>query len=183
MKTFLRPKLQESVLSLLTVADLVLAAKMTAGLVWRLRRVSHSAGADLALWLAWLAVTAASLILPLYLGSSFLLLRDCHPHRQLVLPPDALTRPVLDILGEASSSRPAPAPSNATAPPAPTPPASRPRELLELVLAADLHWPAGALGEQEVEAAVLPVHLLRSGSRLASRLADRYQVRIATQQN
>ena len=23
--------------------------------------------------------------------------------------------------------------------------------LLELVLAADLHWPAGALGEQEVE--------------------------------
>ena len=54
---------------------------------WKFRRLVSSAGTDLVLWSLWSLVTLAAIVLPLYLGASFLSVRDCHPSVDITVTP------------------------------------------------------------------------------------------------
>ena len=60
-------------------------------MTWKLRRFVSSVYTDLLLWLLWVLVVSLALFLPVYLGATFLLVRDCHPHLSITLGPDFLT--------------------------------------------------------------------------------------------
>ena len=59
--------------------------------MWALRRVAASAWVELCVWSVWLVVVVGSLVLPIYLGLSFLLARDCQPNILFTLPRGSLT--------------------------------------------------------------------------------------------
>ena len=59
--------------------------------MWMLRRLAASAWVEVVVWSVWLVVVVGSLVLPLYLGISYLLARDCFPNLVLTLPPGALS--------------------------------------------------------------------------------------------
>lgn len=59
-------------------------------LTWKLRRFVSSVYTDLLLWLLWVLVVSLALLLPVYLGATFLLVRDCHPHLSISLGTDFL---------------------------------------------------------------------------------------------
>ena len=54
---------------------------------WKFRRLVSSAGTDLVLWSLWSLATLAAIVLPLYLGASFLSVRDCHPSVNITVTP------------------------------------------------------------------------------------------------
>ena len=49
--------------------------------------MASSALTDLILWSLWTLVTLAAIILPIYLGASFLMVRDCHPNVNISVNP------------------------------------------------------------------------------------------------
>ena len=54
-------------------------------LTWKFKRLLSSALTDLLLWTLWSLTVLTALVLPVYLGASFLLVRDCHPHVNISL--------------------------------------------------------------------------------------------------
>ena len=131
-------------------------------LTWKLRRFVSSVYTDLLLWLLWVLVVTLALILPIYLGAAFLLVRDCHPHLSIRLAPDFLAG--FNI-------------SNLFSPGAETGEEARsPVESFLLryqntdlsLVSADLNL--------TVTAPVLPAHILSSGVELVEEFLEKYNI-------
>ena len=147
---------------------------------WKFRRLVSSAATDLVLWSLWSLVTAAAILLPIYLGASFLLVRDCHPSINISLAEGFATGFDLD-----SVLKPSPG--------APQEPAEDVEDdyitsaevieanfedndqgtFLESFLPTDLSL---KFDNVTVSAPVLPRHLLRSGARLVTDVLEKYEV-------
>ena len=120
-------------------------------LSWSLRRFLASAFTDVLLWGVWIIVISGSLVLPIYLGISFLSARNCHPHKEISFPPGSLPTPSFGQM-----------PGNET---------KEEKTLLELFLPAEITI---ELGGVNVSIPVLPLHLFQSGSVLLDSLLSRY---------
>ena len=143
---------------------------------WRFRRLLSSATADLVLWSLWTLVTAAAILLPVYLGAAFLLVRDCHPSLNI-----SLAEGFASGLDLQSFLKPAPVP--------PKPPVVVDDNASAVVIEANLEDDQGTFLDSflstdlslkfdnvSVSAPVLPRHLLRSGARLVTGVLEKYEV-------
>ena len=120
-------------------------------LSWKFRRLLASAITDLVLWGAWLLVVTGSLVLPIYLGITFLSTRNCQPHKDLSFPP-----------GFMSGFEINPVNVNVT---------EKEKSLIEMVFPADITL---ELGGENVSVPVLPLHLFKSGSLIAYEILEKY---------
>ena len=138
------------------------------GLAWTLRRLMSSAYTDLFLWVLWVLVVSLALVLPVYLGTSFLLLRGCQPHLNVTLEEDFLSgidiSNFVDNFGAQSS----------------TVNGSQPAEsaLESFVLRYQSTELNLVSGDQNINvtAPVLPNHLLKSGLDLVLEFLDKYNI-------
>ena len=146
---------------------------------WKFRRLLSSATADLVLWSLWTLVTAAAILLPIYTGAAFLLVRDCHPSLNISLAEGFASGLDLQSFLE---TQPQPAP--------PKPPvvvndnasavvieagdnSDDQGTFLDSFLSTDLSL---RFDNVSVSAPVLPRHLLRSGARLVTGVLEKYEV-------
>eukprot|EP00092_Neocalanus_flemingeri_P003197 GFUD01003416.1.p1 GENE.GFUD01003416.1~~GFUD01003416.1.p1 ORF type:complete len:1055 (+),score=218.84 GFUD01003416.1:46-3210(+) len=118
-------------------------------LSWKFRRLLASALTDLVLWGSWLLVVTASLVLPIYLGISFLSARNCQPHKDLSFPPGFLSGIELNPVNVNQEEK----------------------SLIEMVFPADITL---VLGGENVSVPVLPLHLFRSGSLILQEVLEKY---------
>lgn len=143
---------------------------------WRFRRLLSSATADLVLWSLWTLVTAAAILLPIYLGAAFLLVRDCHPSLNI-----SLAEGFASGIDLQSFLKPAPV--------QPKPPVIVDDNASAIVIEANLEDDQGTFLDSflstdlslkfdnvSVSAPVLPRHLLRSGARLVTGVLEKYEV-------
>ena len=127
-----------------------------------------SAYTDLFLWVLWVLVVSLALVLPVYLGTSFLLLRGCQPHLNVTLEEDFLSgidiSNFVDNFGAQSS----------------TVNGSQPAEsaLESFVLRYQSTELNLVSGDQNINvtAPVLPNHLLKSGLDLVLEFLDKYNI-------
>ena len=133
-------------------------------LTWKLRRFVSSVYTDLLLWLLWVLVVSLALILPIYLGAAFLLVRDCHPHLSIRLAPDFLAG--FNI-------------SNLFSPGAESGEGEEARSPVESFLLryqnTDLSLVSADLN-LTVVAPVLPAHILSSGVELVEEFLEKYNI-------
>ena len=122
-------------------------------LIWRFRRLLASALTQTLLWTLLILVMTSSLLLPLYLGITFLSVRNCHPYKDISFPAGALSALEFNV-----------APGNET---------EEDKTLLELFLPADI---TVELQNANISNPILPRHLLQSGSVLLSSWLSRYSL-------
>ena len=146
---------------------------------WKFRRLVSSATADLVLWSLWTLVTLAAILLPIYTGAAFLLVRDCHPSLNI-----SLAEGFASGLDLQSFLKPQAAP--------PKLPVVVNDNASAVVIEADLEGNVNDQGtfldsflstdlslrfdNVSVSAPVLPRHLLRSGARLVTGVLEKYEV-------
>ena len=121
-------------------------------LSWKFRRLLASAFTDLVIWGAWLLVVTGSLVLPIYLGISFLSARNCQPHKELSFAPGSFSGFELNTPVNVSVTK-------------------EDKSLIELVFPADITL---ELGGANVSIPVLPLHLFKSGSLILSEVLEKY---------
>ena len=142
-----------------------------------------SASTDLVLWMVWTLVTVAALLLPAYLGATFLLVRNCHPSINLSLEPGFISG--FDLSNTISSLT-----SSSSAPPNPEVSDNetvtdiareQPASFLENIILgfSNLTLRPGD-GDVTVQAPVIPKHLLRSASGLVTPVLDQYSLNDVT---
>ena len=137
-------------------------------LTWKLRRLLSSAYTDLLLWVVWVLVVSLALVLPVYLGASFLLLRNCQPHLNVSLGNDFFAG--IDISNIVDNFGSQPRSDNVSEPA---------ESALESFL---LSYQSTELtlvsGDQNVNvtAPVLPRHLLKSGLELVTEFIAKYNI-------
>ena len=133
-------------------------------LTWKLRRLVSSVYTDLLLWLLWVLVVSLALLLPIYLGAAFLLVRDCQPHLSISLAPDFLAGFNISNLlspsesGEESGEERSPLESFLL----------RYQNTDLSLVSADLNL--------TVAAPVLPAHILSSGVELVEEFLEKYNI-------
>lgn len=138
------------------------------GLAWTLRRLMSSAYTDLFLWVLWVLVVSLALVLPVYLGTSFLLLRGCQPHLNVTLEEDFLSgidiSNFVDNFGFQSSAVDGSQPAESA--------------LESFVLRYQSTELNLVSGDQNINvtAPVLPNHLLKSGLELVLEFLDKYNI-------
>ena len=118
-------------------------------LSWKFRRLLASATTDLVVWGAWLLVVTASLVLPIYLGITFLSIRNCQPHKDISLAPGTLSGFEFNPVNETEEEK----------------------SLIELVFPADITL---ELGGTNVSIPVLPLHLFKRGSLILEDILEKY---------
>ena len=122
-------------------------------LIWRFRRLLSSALTQTLLWSILILIVTSSLFLPIYLGITFLSVRNCHPYKDISFPPGSLSSLEFSV-----------APSNET---------EEDKTLLELFLPADIKV---ELQNANISNPILPRHLLQSGSILLSSWLSGYNL-------
>ena len=150
-------------------------------LTWKFKRLLSSALADLLLWTLWSLTVLTALVLPIYLGASFLLVRDCHPHVNISLS-QQLTRGIdvgnlLDQFSplETSSSSSEPDTKSSVNESSVVRAAQEAPTLIERFISPDLSLRVGD-DQVPVTDTVLPRHLLRSLASLVTSMVDKYQL-------
>ena len=137
-------------------------------LTWKLRRLLSSAYTDLLLWVVWVLVVSLALVLPVYLGASFLLLRNCQPHLNVSLGNDFFAG--IDISNIVDNFGSQPSSANV----------SQPAEsaLESFLLSYQSTELTLVSGDQNVNvtAPVLPRHLLKSGLELVTAFIAKYNI-------
>ena len=144
---------------------------------WKFRRLLSSATADLVLWSLWTLVTAAAILLPIYTGAAFLLVRDCHPSLNISLAEGFASGLDLQSFLETQPAQPKPPVAvndNASAVVIEAGENFDDEEtFLDSFLSTDLSL---RFDNVSVSAPVLPRHLLRSGARLVTGVLEKYDV-------
>ena len=143
--------------------------------------VSDDSASSGVLWSLWTLVTATAILLPVYLGAAFLLVRDCHPSLNI-----SLAEGFASGLDLQSFLKPAD-----SAPVKPSRPVVVVNDnasavvieagledhdqgtFLDSFLSTDLRL---QFDNVSVSAPVIPRHLLRSGARLVTGVLEKYEV-------
>ena len=136
-------------------------------LTWKLRRFVSSVYTDLLLWLLWVLVVTLALLLPIYLGAAFLLVRDCHPHLSITLAPDFLSGFNISNLFTPSPESEVELESEAER--------SAVASFLLRYQNTDLSLVSADLN-LTVAAPVLPAHILSSGVELVEEFLEKYNI-------
>ena len=143
-------------------------------LTWKFKRLLSSALTDLVLWSVWTLVVLAGLLLPLYLGTSYLLARDCHPHVNISVSQQFISGfNVSQLLQTVTAPAPSEATMNDNDTSLSSPSSSS--SLVTSVLSTDLSLSVGA-DNVPVSAPVLPQHLLRSAGAMVTNIVGEYRV-------
>ena len=137
-------------------------------LTWKLRRFVSSVYTDLLLWLLWVLVVTLALLLPIYLGAAFLLVRDCHPHLSITLAPDFLA-------GFNVSNLFSPSPPESGVELESEVERSAVASFLLRYQNTDLSLVSADLN-LTVSAPVLPAHILSSGVELVEEFLEKYNI-------